>query len=454
MLLNVMLAVDATEAPRTFLITNPAAVLGILLIVLAVIFRTVRMDRFKGFYAVIPAILLCYFIPSVLSTLGLVGDVPLHEGGRPALYHVASRFLLPACLVLLTVAIDLPGILKLGPKLLVLFFTATVGIILGGPLALGVVWIFDPALPAGASPHELWKGLSTVAGSWIGGAANQTAMREVYMPSKDLFAQMVAVDVIVANVWMGFLLWMAGRAAAFDRWLKADRTALDNLTIRVQQLHAGKARIPSTSDLFSILAVAFGAVGLAFMLGNGIAGWFETNLPASSQFSLTSSFFWLIVLSTTFGLAMSFLPAARSLEDVGASRIATVFLYLLVAVIGLEMDLAALIDAPVLFLIGFIWIAFQGALLFAMAKLIKAPCFYIAVASQANIGGAASAPVVAGAFNPLLAPVGALLAVLGYAIGTYGALLCAQLMRAMTEPPKEEQHGLFGLLDSVLPLLG
>ena len=441
-----MLLAATEEAPREFLITHPAAVLGVLFIVLALIFRTSAMARFQRFYAVVPAILLCYFIPSVLATTGLVGDVPIHPQGKD-LYWVASRFLLPACLVLLTITIDLPGIIRLGPKLLVLFFTATIGIILGGPIALGIIWIFDPSLPAGAEPHELWKGLSTVAGSWIGGSANQVAMREVFLPGDGLFAQMVAVDVIVANLWMGFLLWMAARSEAFDRWLKADRSAVDDLTLRLQTMHSGKSRIATTNDYFTLLAVAFGVTGLSFIIANPLAAWIGQVWPSSSDFSLNSSFFWLIVLSTTMGVALSCLRSARSLEDVGASRVATVFLYTLVAVIGLGMDLAALVDAPILFLIGLIWIAFQGGLLFFVAKLIKAPSFFIAVASQANIGGAASAPVIAGAFNPRLAPVGVLLAVLGYAVGTYGALLCAHLMRAMSAPPPEEHHGLFGLLE-------
>ncbi|MCH2137053.1 MAG: DUF819 family protein [Phycisphaerales bacterium] len=449
-----LMAVAAEAAdPRHFDITHPAAVLGILFIILAVVFKTSTMPSCRRFYAIVPAILLCYFIPSLLSTIGLVGDVPMHPGGHD-LYWVASRFLLPACLVLLTVSVDLPGILRLGPKLLVLFFTATVGVVLGGPLALGIIWIFDPSLPGSADPHELWKGLSTVAGSWIGGGANQLAMKEIFLPGEDLFSQMVAVDVIVANIWMGFLLWMAARAGAFDRWLKADRSAIDNLTERVRAMQSGRSRIATTNDFFVLLAVAFGIVGLSHIVAEPLAHWFETVWPGSKTFSLNKPFFWLIVLSTSMGVAASFMRSARTLEDVGASRIGTVFLYTLVAVIGLRMDLRALVDAPVLFLLGIIWIGFQGALLFLVAKLIKAPSFFIAVASQANIGGAASAPVVAGAFNPRLAPVGVLLAVLGYAVGTYAALLCANLMKAMSAPPPEEHHGLFGLLEAVMPMLG
>ncbi|MCH2133329.1 MAG: DUF819 family protein [Phycisphaerales bacterium] len=409
-------------------ITNPAAVLGILLVILAVIFRTASRESggWKKFYGIVPSILLCYFIPGLLGTFGIIGD-PSGD-----LYFVASRFLLPTCLVLLCLAIDLPGITRLGPKLLILFFTATAGIILGGPFAVWIVGLIDPAVVGGEGPDEVWRGLSTVAGSWIGGGANMTAMKEVFQPASGLFSAMITVDVIVANIWMGFMLWMAGRAKLFDRWLKADMTALDDLQRRVEELYAGKARIPSTADLMTICAVGFAVTGGAFIAAESIAPWFEANVSWAARFSLTSMFFWLIVISTTAGLLLSAIPAARRLEHVGASKIASVFLYILVAVIGLEMDLTAIAEYPWLFVVGLIWILFQGILLFGMAKLLKAPCFFIAVGSQANIGGAASAPIVAAAFNPRLAPVGVLLAVLGYAVGTYGAWVCANLMRMVS----------------------
>ena len=409
-------------------ITNPAAVLGILLVILAVVFRTASRETpgWKKFYGIVPSILLCYFIPGILGTFGIIGD-PSGD-----LYFVASRFLLPTCLVLLCLAIDLPGIARLGPKLLIIFFTATVGIILGGPFAVWIVGLIDPAVVGGEGAHETWRGLSTVAGSWIGGGANMTAMREVFLPADDLFSAMITVDVIVANIWMGFMLWMAGRSGAFDRWLKADMGALDDLQRRVEAMYGGKARIPSTADLMTICAVGFAVTGGAFIAAEAIAPWFEANVPWSARFSLTSMFFWLIVIATTVGLLLSMMPAARNLEHVGASKVASLFLYILVAVIGLEMDLTAIATYPWLFLVGLIWIGFQGVLLFIVAKIIRAPSFFIAVGSQANIGGAASAPIVAAAFNPRLAPVGVLLAVLGYAVGTYGAWLCAHLMRMVS----------------------
>ncbi|MDX1639295.1 MAG: DUF819 family protein, partial [Balneolaceae bacterium] len=146
---------------------------------------------------------------------------------------------------------------------------------------------------------------------------------------------------------------------------------------------------------------------------------------------LDSSFFWIIVIATTGGLALSF-TRARKLEGAGASKVGSLFLYILVATIGMKMNVLAIFENPGFFLLGLLWILIHVGILFVVAKVINAPFFFIAVGSQANIGGAASAPIVASAFHPALAPVGVLLAVFGYAVGTYGAWLCAILMQMVS----------------------
>ena len=144
-----------------------------------------------------------------------------------------------------------------------------------------------------------------------------------------------------------------------------------------------------------------------------------------------SHFFWLIVISTTFGMILS-LTKFRKLEGVGASRWGSIFIYILVATIGMKMNLGEVFDNLGLFAIGIVWMLVHVTILLVVAKLIKAPFFFVAVGSQANVGGAASAPVVASAFSTSLAPVGVLMAVLGYALGTYGAIVCATLMQIVS----------------------
>lgn len=410
----------------TPLFTNDAVVLGILLLILTFVFRTASSSHpgWKRFYTYVPSLLLCYFLPSLLSTAGII------SGDHSNLYFVASRYLLPTSLVLLTISIDLPAVLRLGPKALIMFLTGTTGIVVGGPLAILIVAQFSPET-VGMGTDEVWRGLTTVAGSWIGGGANQAAMKEVFQVPDDVFSALVAVDVIVANVWMAFLLYAAGRHEAIDRSTGADASAITELRDRVTEYEAQHARIPKLADTMTVLGVGFAVTAFAHFCADNIAPYLQANYPFLARFSLTSHFFWLIVIATTIGVVLSNHPKSRELEGVGASRMGSAMLYVLVATIGMKMNLLAIFENPGLFIVGFIWIAFHAGSLILVAKIIRAPVFFLAVGSQANVGGAASAPIVASAFHPALAPVGVLLAVVGYALGTYAAWFCGILMQTV-----------------------
>lgn len=407
------------------LIKNDAVILGILLALLAVIFYTSNSKKpfFVKFYKVIPMLLLCYFLPGLLTTFNIV------DGEHSKLYFVASRFLLPASLVLLTLSIDLKEVLKLGNKALIMFATGTIGIIIGGPLAILITSAFYPGLVGGAGPEAVWKGMATIAGSWIGGGANQAAMYEIFKPSDSLYSIMITVDVLVAEVWMAFLLIGVGKTKQIDRYFKADASSVIHLQEKMHGFSKRIARLTTSTDLMVILAIGLGVTGLAHLMADFLAPYIENNAPFLEKFSLTSKFFWIIILSTSTGIVLSF-TKLRNYEGAGASKVGTVFIYILVATIGMKMDVTKIFDNIGLFMVGGIWMIIHIVLLFIVAKLIQAPYFFLAVGSKANIGGAASAPVVAAAFHPALAPVGVLLAVLGYAIGTYGAWMCGLIMQA------------------------
>jgi len=409
------------------LITNDAVIFGILMAILALIFTTASSKHpfWQKFYRFVPSLLLCYFIPSLLTTFGIVNEADSN------LYYMASRYLLPACLVLLTLSIDFKGVISLGPKAIIMFLTGTAGIVIGGPLAILIISFFDPSIVGGSGPDEVWRGLSTIAGSWIGGGANQAAMYEVFNPSDDLFGAMVTVDIIVANIWLGFLLYGAGMSDRVDKWFKADSSAIKELRDSIEEYRTNIARIPTFVDFVKLGAVAFVITALGHLGGDIIAPWIGENAPLLKSFSLDSAFFWLIVIATTGGLLASF-TKVRELEGAGASKIGSLFIYILVMTIGMKMDISSILGAPGFFVIGIVWILIHVSLLLLVGKLIKAPFFFTAVGSQANIGGAASAPIVASAFHPALAPVGVLLAVLGYALGTYAAYVCALLMQGVS----------------------
>ncbi|MGF1778947.1 DUF819 domain-containing protein [Vibrio nomapromontoriensis] len=404
------------------MVTNDAVIMGMLALILGGVFITESSQNpfWKKFYTFVPGLLLCYFVPSLLNTTGVI------DGSSSNLYFVASRYLLPGALVLLIVSADLRKIFGLGSKAIIMFLTGTLGIIIGGPIALLIINAVNPDLVAG----DVWRGLTTVAGSWIGGGANQAAMKEVFEVDDKLFSAMITVDVICANIWMAILLIMAGRQKKVDAWLKADTSSIDELKETVAHYEKENARPITTTDMMKVVAIAFGLTGLAHFFSDLIAPWIETNAPELAKYSLTSGFFWLIVLVTTFALIASTFKSARTLEHAGASKIGSAFIYILVATIGMQMDVTAILDNPGYFFIGITWLTIHAVLMIVVAKLIRAPLFFMAVGSQANVGGAASAPVVAAAFHPALAPVGILMAVLGYALGTYGAYICGIIMQA------------------------
>ncbi len=412
----------------TPLITNDAVVLGMLIVILAAIFYTSHSDHpaWKKVYKYVPAILLCYFIPALLNwPLGLVPG----ESGN--LYFISTRYLLPASLILFCLGVDLKSIIGLGPKALIMFFTSTFGVMLAAPLAVWLTYALFPNLVT-VPPEDLWRGLGTVAASWIGGGANQTAVREIFSVPEDLFGAMVVIDVLVGNLWLAILLYLVKQDDRINRWFKADTSAITTLENKVSAFRASIERVPNTTDIFVMIGVAFGGVGLAHFGSDLVIPFFsqyETQLRSMHLEALINGFFWIVLIATTIGIILSF-TSFRKLEGVGASRWASLFLYIMVATIGMQMNLAAVAEHLGLFVIGLIWIFLHGLLLVIVAKIIKAPFFFLAIGSQANIGGAASAPVLASEFNPALAPVGVLLAVLGLTIGTYGGLICAYMMQA------------------------
>ncbi len=410
------------------MITNDAVIAGMLAIILGAVFYTSNsaIPFWKKFYRFVPAILLCYFLPSLLATFHII------DGENSRLYFVASRYLLPAALVLLCLNINIQGIINLGPKALILFFTGTLGIVIGGPIALLIMSWISPESVGGAGPDAVWRGMTTVAGSWIGGGANQAAMKEIYEVGDSLFSAMVAVDVIIANCWMAVLLYMAGNSERIDAKTGADATAVTNLKNTVEAMEKKMARVSTSTDLMMIFAIGIGVTGFAHLAADFLAPWFLEHFPQTARLSFTSQFFWLIIIATTIGLMLSF-TRARQYEGAGASKVGTVFIYILVAAIGTHMDISAIASQPMLFVLGGIWMAIHAIMMLTVCRLIKAPVFFMAVGSQANVGGAASAPVVASAFHPSLAPVGVLLAVLGYAVGTYAAWFCGQILRVIAE---------------------
>ncbi len=432
---------------KVILFTDDAIVFGLLMLSLGFVFYTESLTNgfWQKFYKIVPGLFMAYLIPAILTTAGVIspewttinssGETILHSS---KLYFVASRYLLPAALVLMTLSIDLKAVFGLGWKALAMFFTGTIGIIIGGPIAILLISAISPETVGGAGPDAVWRGLSTLAGSWIGGGANQTAMLEIYGYNQKLYGGMVFVDIVVANIWMSIILIGIGKSDKINKWLKADNSSIEKLKEKVSKFSQSIKRTPSLTDIMIIMSIGFGTVSFAHLCSGELSSFFEdfvSNIHSASTRNiftfLESKFFWIISIATIISIGLSF-TKAKNYEGAGASKFGSVFIYILVATIGMKMDLKMIFDNMGLITIGIVWMSIHALLLIIVAKLIKAPYFFLAVGSQANVGGAASAPIVASAFHPSLATVGVLLAVVGYAVGTVGAIICTILMETVS----------------------
>jgi len=391
-----------TEAPQA-LLHDPMSVFAFLAGLVAAIFWLSGIPRLKKIFQYLPPVLFVYFLPMISTTLGITPPAS-------TAYDFTTRYFLPVALFLLMISVDLKSVAKLGPMALVMMSAGTVGIILGGPLALALFghWL----------PSDAWQGFAALSGSWIGGTANMVAIAESVGTPPSAFNPVIVVDTVVGYGWMGVLLFFSIWQSRFDRWSNARTRAIEETNARLAEME--RERHPTTvRDVAFLLGLGVGAAVGAVKLG--------ATLPALGNPTIISGTTWAVLMVVTAGLLLSFTPL-REYEKVGASQFGYTALYLLLAGIGAQADVKAVLQAPLYLAAGAVWIATHVVVLYAAARLVRAPLFFIATGSMANIGGPVSAPVVAGVYHPAMAPVGLLMAVVGYVFGVYGALLCAYLL--------------------------
>ncbi len=394
-----------TETPQA-LLNDPMAVVAYLAFVLAGIFWLSGHPRLTRLFERTPAVIYVYFVPTISTTLGITPPQ------SPA-YEWLVRYLLPVALFLLMISIDLKAIARLGAVALFMVTAGTVGIIVGAPIAL--------LLFGGFLPEDAWKGFAALSGSWIGGTANMVAIAESVDTPEALFGPIIVVDTVVGYGWMGVLLFFSAWQHKFDSATGARTAAIQETNERLADIDAH--RIPlDVRNAAVIVGLAMAAAVLAVAAGQ--------RLPALGDPTIISNTTWAVLLIVTGGLLLSFTPV-RTLENVGASKLGYVALYMLLTAIGAQADLKAVLEAPAFLAAGIVWIAVHAGILLVAARLVRAPLFFFATGSMANIGGAASAPVVAGVYHPAMAPVGLLMAVAGYVLGIYGALACAWILGAI-----------------------
>jgi uncharacterized membrane protein len=396
------------------LVADPMLVLALLLGVLALLFWAAKQARLQGLFKIVPLLVFCYFVPTALSNTGVI---PVAS----PLYSFIRDWLLPASLILLTIALDLPAIARLGRLAVLMFLGGTLSVMLGGILAYAALgWLVPPA-----GHDQAWRGLAALCGSWIGGGANFTAVGTAADATAATLGTFTVLDVAIASTWMAVVLGFAGREKQMDARLGADRSAIDAVRVRVEKFQAEHARPTNLPALLGIAAVGLGGTALCALAARELP---SLALPRVGE--VVNGFTWLVLLASAIGVGISFTPLRR-LEGQGASAVGSVFLYLLVASIGAKADFRSVFAPENLGLLAIVsvWMLFHVGCMLLLRRWLRAPIFFLGVGSYANIGGAASAPVVAGAFHPALAPVGVLLAILGYVLGTVCGLLAMVLLK-------------------------
>ena len=387
----------------TALIHDPMGVFAFLAAVVALVFWVSELPRCRKLFEVVPPVIYVYFLPMLATTAGITpSDSPLYDWTVP--------YLLLFALLMLMVSVDLKSVASLGPVALFMVAAGTVGIVVGGPISL---MLFGGMLPADA-----WTGFAALSGSWIGGTANMVAIAESVGTSPDAMGPVIVVDTVVGYGWMGVLIAMVGLQGRFDRRTGARTGAVERANRQLEAM-TSERRPLTLRDAVVMIGFGMACAVAAQRLGQ--------RLPAVGDPTIISGTTWAILIVVTGGLALSF-TRLRKLETAGASHLGYTALYLLLAGIGAQADLRAVLDAPVYLAAGAVWIAIHLGILLLAARVVRAPFFFVATGSMANVGGAASAPVVAGVYHRAMAPIGLLMAVAGYIFGIYGALFCAWLL--------------------------
>lgn len=384
------------------MITNGFTYIAVLILFAGILLWLQQTTRWK-FFDYAPALVLLYLGSMILCTLG-TWDLEATAGA----YGALKNNILYAMIFLMLLRCDLKQILRLGPKMLGGFLIASI--------SMGLGFIVTYWLLKGILGPDAWKSLGALCGSWMGGAGNMLAVQAALDVSEGDMAYALVVDSICGSLWITFLLWAVGRAPSFNRWTGADTGPLDDICRRLEADSGNAAPHPIT---FVSLLLLLGIALVLSAISQNIGRFLNTFLP------FLDSSTWTVLLVTVAGLAAAVTPLGKL---AGASELGSVMLYCVVALLASRGSLTNLSDAPAWILAGILILVIHGIILVLFAKMLKLDLFTCSVASLANLGGTASAPILAGSYNGALVSVGVLMALLGYVIGTAGGILTGRIM--------------------------
>ena len=394
------------------LISSPIGILAVLCIVAAFFFLLAQVSQAKLFNYV-PPLLFIYATPVFLSNLSVAGHVVISN--KSIIYSGLSQFVLPVFIVLMLIKVNVPAVVKVMGKGVLVMLMGTAGVVVGGVVSYVIVhgWL----------PEDSWKGFGALAGSWIGGTANMLATKEMLGASEAQLGLAVVADNVIYIVWLPLLLMSRDFADKFNKWARVPADSLEAMDAAAE-MHVEDDHAPTMQQYLYLAAVVFGVAAIGHGLAPSIASWIAETIPGiAGIFSETTT---RILLVTTIALLLS---TTKVSELPNSTAIGTALVYIFVAGMGARAEVSGLADAPAFVLGAFIWIFIHGLFMLAGAWIFRVDVHSVAIASAANIGAAASAPIVAAHHRPSLVPASILLALLGYALGNYLAPLTGHLAR-------------------------
>ena len=353
----------------------------------------------------LPAIVIIYFVVMLASTFGLWEKTE----SITATYKSLKSNLLPAMIFLMLLLADMREIVKLGRKMLLTFLLASVSIALG---FVGMFALFHSAFGA-----ESWKAFAALSGSWMGGTANMVAIQGALSLPDSAMGYTLLIDSIDYAIWVMILLALVPLAKKFNTWTKADTSLIDEVGERLARKEENKKPIDFTS-LFFLLGTS--------LLVSALAQYGASFLPTTSFLTTTT---WIVIIATLTGIGFAMTPLAKIS---GSSELANIMLYLIVALIASRANFSELTEAPLYIFAGFVIITIHVIIMVIFAKFFKLDLFSLGVASLANIGGVASAPILASAYSKALIPIGVLMAMMGYILGTFGGLMVGKVLEIIS----------------------
>ena len=389
------------------LISSPIGVLAILAFVAAFFFAIEQSTKAKLFQY-LPPLLFIYATPVFLNNLDVIpSESPVYSG--------LSAYVLPAFIVLMLIKVNVPAVVRVMGKGVLVMLMGTAGVMVGAVVAYVLVhsWLSDDA----------WKGYGALAGSWIGGTANMAATAEMLGTSEEQFGLAVIADNVIYIVWLPLLLMSRDFADRFNRWARVPAERLEAMDAAAE-LHVEDDHAPTMPQYLFLVAIVLGVTWTGTSLAPGISAAIAESVPALSAVFGVSTV--RILLVTTLALVLSATPVSRLPNS---TAMGTAMIYVFVAGMGARASVEGLAEAPMFVAGAFIWIAIHGMFCLAGAWLFRVDVHSVAIASAANIGAAASAPIVAAHHRPNLVPASILMALLGYALGNYLAPLTGHLAR-------------------------